>query len=58
MRRFSETRVHSADGRKDEEQIKTAMHRVSTIAYDAVNPFELAVAKEVFGFERPELGVP
>ena len=34
------------------------MHTVATIAYDAVNPFEQAVATEVFGFERPELGVP
>src|SRR5690242_8635623 len=34
------------------------MHTVATIAYDCVNPFELAVATEVFGFERPELGVP
>ncbi|HET6314113.1 MAG TPA: helix-turn-helix domain-containing protein [Chloroflexia bacterium] len=34
------------------------MHTVATVAYDAVNPFELAVATEVFGFERPELGVP
>jgi transcriptional regulator GlxA family with amidase domain len=34
------------------------MHTVATIVYDAVNPFELAVATEVFGFERPELGVP
>lgn len=34
------------------------MHTIATIAYDAVNPFELAVATEVFGFERPELGVP
>lgn len=33
------------------------MHTVATIVYDAVNPFELAVATEVFG-ERPELGVP
>ena len=33
------------------------MHTVATIIYDAVNPFELAVATEVFGFERPELGV-
>ncbi len=33
------------------------MHTVATIVYDAVNPFELAVATEVFGFERPELGV-
>jgi transcriptional regulator GlxA family with amidase domain len=31
---------------------------VAVLAYDAVNPFELAVATEVFGFERPELGVP
>jgi len=34
------------------------MHTVATIVYDAVNPFELAVATEVFGFEHPELGVP
>ncbi|MDQ6660863.1 MAG: helix-turn-helix domain-containing protein [Chloroflexota bacterium] len=34
------------------------MHTVATIAYDAVNPFELAVATEVFGVERPELRVP
>lgn len=34
------------------------MHTIATIAYDAVNPFELAVATEIFGFERPELGVP
>ncbi len=34
------------------------MHTVATIAYDAVNPFELAVATEVFGVERPELSVP
>ena len=33
------------------------MHTVATIIYDAVNPFELAVAMEVFGVERPELGV-
>lgn len=34
------------------------MHTIATIAYDSVNPFELAVATEIFGFERPELGVP
>ncbi len=34
------------------------MHTVATVVYDAVNPFELAVATEVFGVERPELGVP
>ncbi len=33
------------------------MHTIATIAYDAVNPFELAVATEVFGVERPEIGV-
>lgn len=31
---------------------------VAVLIYDAVNPFELGVATEVFGFERPELGVP
>ena len=34
------------------------MHTVATIVYDNINPFELAVATEVFGFERPEIGVP
>ncbi|GHO82169.1 helix-turn-helix domain-containing protein [Dictyobacter formicarum] len=34
------------------------MHTIAVLIYDAVNPFELAVATEVFGFERPELGVP
>lgn len=48
----------SASGRKDRKHQKTAIHTIATIAYDAVNPFELAVATEVFGFERPELGVP
>jgi AraC family transcriptional regulator, transcriptional activator FtrA len=48
----------SASGRNDREHQKTAMHTIATIAYDAVNPFELAVATEIFGFERPELGVP
>lgn len=33
------------------------MRTIAVIIYDAVNPFELAVATEVFGFERPELGV-
>src|SRR5579875_1556095 len=34
------------------------MRTIAVIIYDAVNPFELGVATEVFGFERPELGVP
>jgi AraC family transcriptional regulator, transcriptional activator FtrA len=34
------------------------MRTVATIIYDAVNPFELGVATEVFGVERPELSVP
>lgn len=34
------------------------MRTVAVLIYDAVNPFELGVATEVFGFERPELGVP
>ncbi|WP_242527200.1 helix-turn-helix domain-containing protein [Ktedonosporobacter rubrisoli] len=37
---------------------KKLPHTVAALAYDSVNPFELAVASEVFGFERPELGVP
>ncbi|GLV54598.1 AraC family transcriptional regulator [Dictyobacter sp. S3.2.2.5] len=34
------------------------MHTVAVLIYDSVNPFELAVATEVFGFDRPELAVP
>ena len=34
------------------------MRTVATIIYDDVNPFELGVAIEVFGVERPELGIP
>ena len=34
------------------------MRTIAVIIYDAVNPFELGVATEVFGFDRPELGVP
>jgi AraC family transcriptional regulator, transcriptional activator FtrA len=37
----------SASGRKDREHQKTVMHTVATIAYDCVNPFELAVAIEM-----------
>jgi AraC family transcriptional regulator, transcriptional activator FtrA len=58
MLEFCHELLTSASGRKDREHQKTAMHTVATIAYDAVNPFELAVATEIFGFERPELGVP
>lgn len=34
------------------------MRTVAVLIYDSVNPFELGVATDVFGFERPELGVP
>ena len=57
MLEFCHKLLTSASGRKDREHQKTAMHTVATLAYDAVNPFELAVATEIFGFERPELGV-
>jgi AraC family transcriptional activator FtrA len=56
--RFCHELNSSASGRKDKEHKKTAMHTVATVVYDAVNPFELAVATEVFGFERPELCIP
>src|SRR5258708_25069114 len=48
----------SASSRKDRGHQKTVIHTFASIVSDAVNPFELAVATEVFGFERPELGVP
>lgn len=34
------------------------MRTVAVLIYDSVNPFELGVATDVFGFERPELDVP
>ncbi len=33
-------------------------HRVVAVVQPGNHPFELAVACEVFGLERPELGVP
>ena len=33
-------------------------HTVAAVVLDGVHPFELGVACEVFGLERPELGVP
>jgi AraC family transcriptional regulator, transcriptional activator FtrA len=42
----------SASGRKDKEHQKTAMPTIAVLIYDAVNPFELGVATEVFGFEH------
>ena len=36
---------------------KIAMRTIAVLIYDAVNPFELGIATEVFGFERPEIGV-
>lgn len=58
MLQFCQEWNTSASGRKDKEHQKTAMRTIAVLVYDAVNPFELAVATEVFGFERPELGVP
>jgi AraC family transcriptional activator FtrA len=33
-------------------------HRVATLVYDGLSPFEFAIAAEVFGLERPELAAP
>src|SRR5258708_10207521 len=35
----------------------TAMHTVAILIYDHINPFELAVATEVFSLDHAELGV-
>src|SRR5205814_1850716 len=45
-------------GTRQKEHSVDSVHTVAAVVYDAVNPFELAVATEVFGFDRPELGVP
>lgn len=50
--------IQAMAGARINEEQQRAMHTVATVVYDAVNPFELAVATEVFGVERPELGVP
>jgi AraC family transcriptional regulator, transcriptional activator FtrA len=47
-----------ASGTSARKQQETAMRTVAAILYDSVNPFELGVATEVFGVDRPELGVP
>lgn len=44
-------------GKKDNLCYITAMHTVAILIYDHINPFELSVATEVFGLDRPELGV-
>lgn len=44
-------------GKTDNLCYITAMHTVAILIYDHVNPFELAVATEVFGLDRPELEV-
>jgi len=33
-------------------------HSVAVVVFDGINPFEFAVACEVFGLDRPEIGVP
>ncbi len=33
-------------------------HRVAALVYDGLSPFEFAIAAEVFGLERPDLGAP
>jgi len=38
--------------------LKRRRHRLVVVAYDRVALFELAIAVEVFGLSRPELGVP
>ena len=37
---------------------RAGRHTVAAVVLDGVHPFELGVACEVFGLERPELGVP
>lgn len=38
-------------------EVGTMPHTVATVVFDGIQPFEFAVACEVFGLERPELGV-
>src|SRR3712207_4588838 len=37
---------------------RSGEHTVAAVVANGASPFELAVACEVFGLERPELGVP
>jgi transcriptional regulator GlxA family with amidase domain len=41
-----------------DDAVSTRRHRVAVVACHGVAPFELAVACEVFGIDRSELGVP
>jgi transcriptional regulator GlxA family with amidase domain len=56
--RFCHAGNRSASNKKDREHQKTAMRTVAIMVYDAINPFELGVAAEVFSFAHPEWGVP
>src|SRR4051812_35006821 len=40
------------------EEGEPARHTVAAVVLNGVHPFELGVACEVFGLERPELSVP
>src|SRR5262245_6810968 len=50
--------VARSDDVADLESRRRAPHTVAAIAQNGGHPFELAVACEVFGLDRPELGVP
>ena len=42
--------------RYDQDMSSPGARRVAALAYDGLSPFELSIAVEVFGLERPELG--
>jgi len=52
------SRVRHSDTRGRNQRPARARHRVIAVAYDRIALFELAIASEVFGLPRPELGVP
>src|SRR4051812_14330805 len=67
LRRVSRSTADSASDlivafRYDQAMVRSAPasspHRVAALVYDGLSPFELGIAVEVFGLERPELEAP
>src|ERR1700730_6562350 len=58
MAGFSRPRAESAIGRSAHLRYVSAMHTVAVLVFEPVAVFETAVACEVFGLDRQDMGVP
>src|SRR5258706_12036312 len=58
MAEFSSLGAKSAIGRSAHLRYLPAMHTVAVLVFDPVAVFETAVACEVFGLDRQDIGVP